>query len=119
MTTTSLFVIANVKQLRVKVVLGFYCLFPPTSRGVGVQNSAVFNSFQIGLSLADFGGPSEFRGGVEPPPPNRPPLYATGQWQEKCCQAATPTHSMSSTDRSLCFADVGEERRNIKLINVS
>jgi len=73
MTTTSLFVIANVKQLRVKVVLGFYCLFPPTSRGVGVQNSAVFNSFQIGLSLADFGGPSEFRGGVEPPPPKPAP----------------------------------------------
>lgn len=43
------------------------------------------------------------------------------QWQERCCQAATPTISVSSTDRSLCCADavVGEERRNIKLINVS
>ena len=43
------------------------------------------------------------------------------QWQERCCPAATPTLSMSSTDRSLCCADavLGQERRNIKLINVS
>ena len=45
MMTTSLFAIANVKQLRTYVVLEFYCLFR-TSWCVGVLNSAFFlNSF--------------------------------------------------------------------------
>jgi len=67
MMATNLFVIANAKQLRTKVVLEFYCLFFRTSWGVGVLNSAIFNNF---------GGLSEFRRGVFEPPPN-PPRYAT------------------------------------------
>jgi len=51
MTTTNLFVIANVKQLQTGGSLEFYCLFP---EHFGVLNSAIFNSFQIGLSLARF-----------------------------------------------------------------
>ena len=39
--TTNLFVVANVKQLRTKAVLEFYCLFFGTSWGVGVLNSAI------------------------------------------------------------------------------
>ena len=45
MMTTNLFVIANVKQLRTggsfKILLPFFL----TSWGVGVLNSAIFNSF--------------------------------------------------------------------------
>jgi hypothetical protein len=74
MTTTNLFVIANVKQLRTYVVLEFYCLFFRTSCGVGVLNSAVFNSFH---NRVEFGtileGLRNFWGGFEhpklPPPP--------------------------------------------------
>jgi len=54
MMTTYLFVIANVKQLRTWVVLEFYCLFSEHLGGVGVLNLAIFNSFQIRLSLARF-----------------------------------------------------------------
>ena len=59
------------------VVLEFYCLFFRTSWGVGVLNSAIFNSFH---SRVDFGtilgGCSEFRGrGFEPHKP--PTRYAT------------------------------------------
>ena len=55
MMTTNLFVIANVKQLRTYVVVEFYCLFFGKPWGVGVLNSAIFNSFQkLGLSLAQF-----------------------------------------------------------------
>jgi len=45
MMTTNLFVIANVKQLRTD---GSFRILPPffrTSWGVGVLNSAIFNSF--------------------------------------------------------------------------
>jgi len=53
--TTNLFVIANVKQLRTYLVLEFCCLFFPKFWGVGILNSAIFNSFfTIGLSLARF-----------------------------------------------------------------
>ena len=69
--TTNLFVIANVKQLRTggsfKIVLPFF----RTSWGVGVLNSAVFNSFHnrvefgtILEGLLNFGG-----GGLNPPNP--------------------------------------------------
>ena len=60
------------------VVLEFYCLFFRTSWGVGVLNSAIFNSFHIELSLARFWrafGISEGGGGFEPP--KLPPRYAT------------------------------------------
>ena len=50
--TTNLFVVANVKQLRTYIVLEFYCLFFQTSWGVGVLNSAFFNSFN---NLVEFG----------------------------------------------------------------
>ena len=61
MMTTSLFVIANVKQLRTGSSLEFYCLF---SEHLGVLASYIQQSltvFTIGLSSARFGGPSEFR----------------------------------------------------------
>jgi len=73
MVTTHLFVIANVKQLRTdgsfRILLPFFL----TSWGVGILNTAIFNSFhnqaEIGTILEgfwNFGG-----GGVEPlqPPP--------------------------------------------------
>ena len=73
MTTTNLFVIANVKQLRTWVVLEFYCLFSEHLRGVGVLNSAIFNSFhKSGWVWHVFGGPSEVRGGYEHPKPPTP-----------------------------------------------
>jgi len=69
---TNLFVIANVKQLRTggsfRILLPF---FFRTSWGVGVLNSAIFNSFHIrfefGTILEDFWN---FRGGgfLTPPP---------------------------------------------------
>jgi hypothetical protein len=66
-----LFVIANVKQLLTGVVLEFYCLFFRTSWGVGVLNSAIFNSFHI---RAEFGtileGLRNFEGFETPPPPS-------------------------------------------------
>ena len=71
MMTTNLFVIANVKQLRTY----FRSLLPfiRISWGVGVLNSAIFNSFHI---RAEFGtileGIWNFEG-VE-----TPPRYATG-----------------------------------------
>ena len=71
MMTTNLFVIVNVKQLRTQVVLEFYCLFSRTSWGVGVLNSAIFNSFHnrvefgtILEGLRNFGV-----GGLNPPTP--------------------------------------------------
>ena len=61
--TTNLFAIANVKQLRTKVVLEFYCLFSRTFWCVGFLNSAIFNSFHnrvefgtILEGLRNFGG---------------------------------------------------------------
>ena len=66
--TTNLFVIANVKQLRTYVVLEFYCLFFRISWGVGVLNSAIFNSFhnrvEFGTILEGF---RNFGGGFEHP----------------------------------------------------
>jgi len=79
MMTTNLFVIANVKQLRTGGSFRFLLPFFRTSCGVGVLNSAVFNSFhnrvEFGTILEchrNFGG-----GGVEPPtpPPRYPPAF--------------------------------------------
>jgi len=72
MMTTILFVIANVKQLRTggsfRVLLSFF----QTYWGVGIQNSAIFNSFHdrvefgtILEGLRNFGG-----GGLNPQPPS-------------------------------------------------
>jgi len=67
--TTSLFVIANVKQLQTggsfRILLPFFL----TSWGVGILNSAIFNSFH---NRVEFGTILEGRwnfgeGGVEPP----------------------------------------------------
>jgi len=52
--TASLFVIANVKQLRTGGSFRILLPFFRTSWGVGVLNSAIYNSFQIGLSLERF-----------------------------------------------------------------
>jgi len=72
MMTTNLFVIANVKQLRTG---GSFRIFR-TSWGVGVLNSAIFNSFHnrvefgtILEGLRNFGGGGE---GLNPP-------YASGR----------------------------------------
>ena len=76
MMTTNLFVIVNVNQLRTGGSFRILLPFFRTSWGVGVLNSAIFNGFQIGLSLARFWksfGISE--GGFESPKP--PPRYAT------------------------------------------
>jgi len=45
MTTTNLFVIANVKQLQTGGSFRILLPFSRTSWGVGVLNSAIFNSF--------------------------------------------------------------------------
>ena len=69
MMTTNLFVIANVKQLNLgsfRILL----LFFRTSCGVGVLNSAIFNSFHNRVEFGTiFGGPSEFWGGLNTPNP--------------------------------------------------
>ena len=68
MMTTNLFVIANVKQLRTGGSFRILLPFFQTSWGVGVQNSAIFNSFHnrvefgtILEGLRNFG-----RGGLNP-----------------------------------------------------
>jgi len=77
MTTTNLFVIANVKQLRTGGSFRILLPFIRTSWGVGVLNSAIFNSFH---NRVEFGtileGLRNFGWGFEHP--NPPPRYATG-----------------------------------------
>ena len=78
MMTTNLFVIANVKQLRTggsfRILLP---LFPNILGGVGVLNSAIFNSFH---NQVEFGtileGLRDFRGRVFEHPPLSTPLEA-------------------------------------------
>jgi hypothetical protein len=74
MMRTNLIVIANVKQLRTGGSFRILLPFFGTSWGVGVLNSAIFNSFhnrvEFGTILEVF---RNFRG-VEHPPPR----YATG-----------------------------------------
>jgi len=73
--TTNLFVIANVKRLRTdgsfRILLPFFW----TSWGVGILNSAVFNSFHnqvefgtILEGLRNFGGEGGFEHPQTPPP---------------------------------------------------
>ena len=82
MMTTNLFVIANVKQLRTdgsfKILLPFF----QTSWGVGILNSAIFNSFHnrvefvtILEGLRNFG-----KGGFKAPPPLGRPLCVRHWW---------------------------------------
>jgi len=71
--TTNLFVIANVKQLRTGGSFRILLPFFRTSWGVGVRNSAIFNSF---LSRVEFGTileglPNFGEGGLTP---QHPPL---------------------------------------------
>ena len=51
MMTTNLFVIANVKQLRTDGSFRISLLFFRTSWGVGVLNSAIFDSFHNRVEL--------------------------------------------------------------------
>jgi len=69
--TTNLFVIANVKQLRTGGSFRILLPFFRTSLGVGVLNSAIFNSFQ---NRVEFGTISEGLRGLNPPPLGTP-LY--------------------------------------------
>ena len=75
MMTTNLSVIANVKQLRTGGSFRIFLPFSRTSWGVGVLNSAIFNSFHIRVEfgtilegLRNFG----WGGGIEPPPTPSP-----------------------------------------------
>ena len=91
MMTTDLFVIANVKQLRTggsfRILLPF---FLNILGGVGLLNSAVFNSFhnrvEFGMILE---GLQKF-GGVWTPPEN-PPRYATVY--KECSLSQIPSHT--------------------------
>jgi len=72
MTATNLFVIANVKQLRTDGSFRILLPFFQTSWGVGILNSAIFNSFhnrvEFGMileGLRNFG-----EGGLNPPKPS-------------------------------------------------
>jgi len=70
MMTTNLVVIANVKKkCEPAVVLEIYCPFFRTSWGVGVLNSAVFDSFHNRLEFGTIlEGLRNFGGGVFEPP---------------------------------------------------
>jgi hypothetical protein len=75
MMTTNLFVIANVKKLRTGGSFRILLPFFRTSWGVGVLNSAIFNSFH---SRVEFGtileGLRNFEGGGFEPPHQTPPF---------------------------------------------
>ena len=81
--TTNLFVIANVKQLRTggsfRILLPF---FPENLGGVGVLNSAIFNSFH---SRVDFGkileGLRNFGEGGFNPPKHTPSVRHCVLWE--------------------------------------
>ena len=75
--TTNLFGIANVKQLRTGGGFRILLLFFQTSWGVGVLNSAIFNSFQNRVEFCTIlEGLRNFGLGGEVEPPN-PHWYAT------------------------------------------
>jgi len=103
MMTNNLFVIANVKQLRTGGSFRILLPFFRTSWGVGVLNSAVFNSFHNRVDLGtileglrNFGGGGG--GGWTPKPPGTP-LFIHKQnmalshslWQHSLCSAVQPT----------------------------
>jgi len=78
MMTTNLFVIANVKQLRTGGSFSILLLFSRTSWGVGVLNSAIFNSFHNRVEFATIlEGLWNFGGGGLNPLPNPAPQHAT------------------------------------------
>ena len=83
MMTTNLFVIANVKQLRTGGSFRNLLPFFRTTWGVGVLNSAIFNSFH---NWVEFGtileGLQNFGGGVvwTPPPPPSVRHWAVEAW---------------------------------------
>jgi len=86
MMTTNLFVIANVKQLRTGGSLRILLPFFRTSWGVGILNSASFNSFhnrvEFGTILEDL---RIFEGGLNPnPPPLGTPLKVADKSLVKC-----------------------------------
>jgi len=75
MMTTNLLVIANVKQLRTGGSFRILLPFFRTSWGVGVLNSAIFNSFHnrvefgtILEGLRNFGGGGVWTLQITPPP---------------------------------------------------
>ena len=87
MMTTNLFVIANVKQLRTDGSFRILLHFFRKSCGVGVLNSAIFNSF---LNGGDFGtileGVRNFGRGRRFEPPTPPLRYATDGLQQTVFQ---------------------------------
>ena len=81
--TTNLFVIANVKQLRTGGSFRILLTFFRTSCGVGVLNSAIFNSFHnrvefgtILEGLRNFGGGELYT--TTPPPLGTPLITSEG-----------------------------------------
>ena len=96
MMTTNLFVIANVKQLRTggsfRILLPF---FPEHLEGVGVRNSAIFNSFH---NRVEFGtileGLRNFGGSLNPLPSTR---YTTACWSRLGLTAMTLLSIQSHT----------------------
>jgi len=75
MMPTNLFVIASVKQLRTDGYFRILLPFFRTSWGVGVLNSAIFNSFHSQVELGTILEGLRNFGGFEPPqPPPRTPL---------------------------------------------
>jgi len=84
--TTNLFVIDNVKQLRTGSSFRILLRFFRTSWGVGVLNSAVFNSFTIGLSLARFWRAFGIWGCLNL---SNPPRYATAAALPRSLTVAT------------------------------
>jgi len=95
--TTSLFVIANVKQLRTSGSFRILLPFFRTSWAVGILNSKMFNSFH---SLVEFGtileGLRNFGGGGRGLNPPHHHLYATAvkcycvvvMLSQYCCMGA-------------------------------
>jgi len=78
MMTTNLFVIANVKQMRTGGSFLILLQFFRTSWGVGVLNSAIFNSFHNRVELARFWRAFGISRGFWTPPTPHPSRYATG-----------------------------------------
>ena len=83
MMTTNIFVIANVKKLRTGGSFRILLPFFQTSWGVGILNSAIFNSFhnqgEFGMILE---GLRNFGGGLNTSTPP-PPRYTTGLQSDK------------------------------------
>ena len=73
MMPTNLFVIANVKQLRTESSFRILLPFFRASWGVGVLNSAIFNSFHNRIEFARFWRTFGISGVLTPP------RYATAE----------------------------------------